>query len=233
MKYFPPMLWNDAVTNRRIFKVIMVRTDAPDAEAAAAAKLLAEAMGAVDVNSPTRTKEKKEPAPAKPELSIDSMPAIAPEASHMAARVWKSRRAKYSHLPPVTIKLVYDGAEEEVRVDAVARCGDVLRDLASGGPATGIYGRLGLGTSPRKGTPRRGREGSSPCVHVTGLQRRGSALHLREVLEEGEAYELVIERPVAVDLATDAAQQLVAGTAAALGVAEDSSDWSDNEVEPQ
>ena len=199
-------------------------------EAAQGAALLAEAMGAG--LKMVRTSSEAPSMPCKPTATlVSTQPSFAPEADGAAARVWKSRRAKYSHLPPITVKLLHEGAVEEVRVDECARSGDLLRDLSAGGPSLGLFTRLGLGSSPRKGTPRSGRAAAelAPRVRIIGLVLRArptAMLPARTTLEEAGEYQLVVER---LDLADDAAQELVAGTAAALGVAEDSSDWSENE----
>jgi hypothetical protein len=127
-------------------------------------------------------------------------------------------------LPPITVHLLRDGAKEEIRVDAVARCGDLLRDLSAGGPEPGLFERLGLGATPRRRTPR------AVTLRIVGLSRKGSLLAAHEELEEAGLYELVVEQR---DLAGDAAEQLIADTAAALGVTnDDSSDWSADEREP-
>ena len=201
-----------------------------DDEASQGAALLAEALGALRMPSKAHV-----PTIQAVACSLKSpqpmLPTEAPTVTHVAARVWKSRRAKYAHLPPITIFIVHGGARVEVRVDAVARCGDLIRDLRSGGPSDSIFAQLNLGSPPRRGTPRHGHSFGVSSARAVGLQRKARVLHVRDVLEEGSDYALVMESTR--DLADDAAQALVAGTAAALGVAEDSSDWSENEdVEP-
>lgn len=201
----------------------------PTDEASQGAALLAEFMGALRT-SPT---PRQSHVPTKNRQQQLLVPTEAPTITNVAARVWKSRRAKFSHLPPITIKLVHAQARAEVRVDAVARCGDLVRDLAVGGPSDTLYSQLNLGQPPRRGTPRQGASLGAASGRVVGLRRKAAhdMMHPRDALEEGGDYVLVIDS--GRDLADDAARALVAGTAAALGVAEDSSDWSDNEdVEP-
>ena len=189
-------------------------------------------------------------APRPKSSSPPAAPTVAPLGTG-AGRCWKSRRAKYAHLPPITIQLIHawgsNGSttvREELRVDQFARAGDLSRDLCAGGPSVGLLERLlGLPTPPT--TPRG--KSNRPLVRVAGIARIASTgnggsgdhptvrsttlLHARERLEEGGEYAVeAIERD-ALDASPD--DRLVAG-AAALGVTPcDSSDWSDDpDAEP-
>ena len=124
-----------------------------DSEALSARALLDEALG----RSPSHRSNAATPLPeAATSPGASSAPSVkalslAPSAGG-AAQTWKSRRAKYAHLPPITVTLYRGDARAEVSVDEAARCGDLMRDLLAGGPAGGILDRLGLST-PRS-TPR-------------------------------------------------------------------------------
>lgn len=199
-------------------------------EEAQAKSLLAEALG----TSPKKpAKQLFTGAPMAP-LSVPSMvppspsgpPQMAPTATG-ASRCWKSRRAIYAHLPPITVNLISaGGGRQELRVDAQARAGDLMRDLCSGGPQRGLLERV-LGV-PEVHTPRRTpRAVVQAALRITGLVHRGEPLHNRHRLEEGGEYEVATtERGAEEGIAED----MLAGAAAALGVVDaDSSDWSDDD----
>lgn len=143
-----------------------------DAEAAQAAALLQEAM----LGTPPARKTGKE----------TSSPPVAPSGGG-GSRRWRSRRAKYAHLPPITITLkmappstrditaeLRDGPREELRVDEFARCKDLVRDLATGGPEPSVRNNLGV----------------TRALKVTGLSSNGAPVPSDAQLEEGTTYEV-------------------------------------------
>ena len=137
---------------------------------------------------------KKPIATGLPKLQTPQGPLhLAPSGSG-GRQTWKSQRARYAHLPPITVTLWRNGSGDEtreklrveVRVDEVARAGDLLRDLAAGGPAEGVLEQLRLrpgGLTPRS-TPR------GVIQSVTGLRKKGKPMHVRARLEEGGEYEV-------------------------------------------
>ena len=82
----------------------------------------------------------KAPAAASPGPVVKGL-TLAPSRGG-ASQTWKSRRAKYSHLPPITVTLYHANQRAEVRVDERTRCGDLMRDLLAGGPSDGLLERL-------------------------------------------------------------------------------------------
>ena len=198
-----------------------------DSEALSARALLDEALGRSPSHRSNAATALPEAAPSPGASSAPSVKALslAPSAGG-AAQTWKSRRAKYAHLPPITVTLYRGDARAEVRVDEAARCGDLMRDLLAGGPAGGILDRLGLSTprsTPRVVTPR-----STGVIHrITGILKKGAPMHVRAVLEEGGEYEIAVTER---ELLVGSMEELMVGAPMrALGLCgDDSSDWSDD-----
>ena len=126
------------------------------------------------------------------------------------------------------IKVTSKKLRVEVRVDEVARAGDLLRDLAAGGPAEGVLEQLRLrpgGLTPRS-TPR------GVIQSVTGLRKKGKPMHVRARLEEGGEYEVATTERELVVGSMEAL--MLEAPMRALGLCgDDSSDWSeDPDAEP-
>ena len=141
-----------------------------------------------------------------------------------ATQTWRSRRAKYAHLPPITVTLCHGGKRAEVRVDECARAGDLTRDLVAGGPGEGLLEQLDI-RSARLSTPRTTPRG---VLHrVTGLLKKGAPMHVRTVLDEGGEYEVAATER---ELIVGSMEELMVGAPMrALGLGgDDSSDWSDD-----
>jgi hypothetical protein len=199
---------------------------AVDTEIQSARALLDEALG----RSPSHRAPAPATAPLKAPAAASSGPVVkgltlAPSGGG-ASQTWKSRRAKYSHLPPITVTLYHANQRAEVRVDERTRCGDLMRDLLAGGPSDGLLERLQL-AMPRS-TPRM----NGVQHRITGLLKKGTPMHVRTVLEEGGEYEVAAtEREVLVG---SMEELMVGAPMRALGLAgDDSSDWSDDpDAEP-